>query len=371
MKMKRFFTTMLTFAAILTTLQASDEMYILGDEPFGGWLLDSPAQMIDNGDGTYSYTARLSGTMYFVFADGMANDWVTFSNNYRYGPTTQGEGETVNPGEWVTTQKSATEAYCLLATGAEYTITFDKPNLRFKFDISAPATTFQSGGIYYNITGDHTVEVTNNSEWGNSYSGDITIPSTVTHDGVTYQVTAIAANAFLSCESLTSVDIPTTVTSIGEAAFYYCTALTKIVIPESVETIGAWNFYCNDQLTTVILPSTLYSIGSCCFDSCPNLSKVTCRATVPPAIGSMDCFANINSECTLYVPENSLSAYQAHATWGHHFASITAMPEYDFTYMNLKFVITSYTTAKVTGTAVNSPSGGWSIHATVTNDGVT
>ena len=184
MMMKRRLTTMLALAAVLTTLQASAAMYILGDYPFGAWDLNNPAEMNDNGDGTYSYTARLSGTMYFVFADGKASDWDTFSNNYRYSPTTPGQNETVNPGEWVTTQRSATEAYVLNASGAEYTITFDKPNLRFKFEISAPATNFESGGIYYNITGDHTVEVTNNSEWGNSYSSDITISSTVTNGGV-------------------------------------------------------------------------------------------------------------------------------------------------------------------------------------------
>ena len=361
---------MLTLAAVLMSLQANAAMYILGDYPFGSWVLSDAVQMTDNGDGTYTHTATLSGTMYFVFADGIADDWDTFSNNYRYGPTTVNQGETVNPGEWVTTQKSPTEAYLFRADGAEYTITFDKNNLRFKIEGPA-ASSFQRDGIYYNVTGPNTVEVTKGSTYGDDYSGDVTIPSSVTYGGVTYDVTAIGANAFLSCHDLTSVNIPTTVTTIGESAFYYCTSLTRVVIPESVMTIGDWNFYCNDQMTTVILPSTLTSLGSSCFDGCLNLSKVTCKATTPPAIGSMGCFSNISNESTLYVPENSVSAYQTASSWSSFFSSVEAMPEYDFTYTNLKFVITSANTAKCMGPTVSSPSGSWSIPATVTFEGVT
>ena len=368
--MKRLLSTLLTLVAALTTLQASAEMYILGDYPFGSWILNDAVQMTDNGDGTYSYTTRLSGTMYFVFADGIADDWDTFSNNYRYGPTTEGENEVVNPGEWVTTQKSPTEAYFFQADGAEYTITFDKTNLRFKI-VSTPVSSFQKDGIYYNVTSNNTVEVTKGSTYGSDYSGEVTIPSSVTYGGVTYQVTAIGANAFMSCHDLTSVNIPTTVTTIGEAAFYYCTSLTRVVIPESVTTIGPWNFYKSDELTTVILPSTLISMDHNCFGSCPKLTKVTCRATTPPAIGS-SCFATVYTvQPTLYVPEGSVSAYQANSNWSQCFGSVEAMPEYDFTYMNLKYVITSANTAKVVGHVVESPSGGYSIPATVSVNGVT
>lgn len=357
-------------AAVMTTLQASAAMYILGDYPLGSWVLNDAVQMTDNGDGTYTHMTALSGTVYFVFADGIADDWDTFSNNYRYGPTTSGEGETVNIGEWVTTQKSPTEAYNFRADGAEYTITFDKNNLRFKIE-SPAVSNFQSGGIYYNVTGPNTVEVTKGSTYGSDYSGDVTIPSSVTHGGVTYDVTAIGANAFLSCHDLTSVNIPATVTSIGEAAFYYCTSLTRAVIPESVRTIGPWNFYKSDELTTVILPSTLVSMDHNCFGSCPKISQVTCRATTPPTIGQ-SCFATVYSvQPTLYVPEGSVSAYQANNNWSQYFNSVTAMPEYDFTYNNLKFVITSTNTAMCTGPLISSPSGSWSIPATAPFEGVT
>ena len=189
----------------------------------------------------------------------------------------------------------------------------------------------------------------------------MTIPSSVTYGGVTYQVTAIGANAFLSCHDLTSVIIPSTVTTIGEAAFYYCTSLTKVVIPESVETIETWNFYVSSELTSVILPSTLSSLGSDCFGSCPKLTKVTCRATTPPTIGQY-CFSAVYStKPTLYVPEGSVSAYQANSNWSQNFGSVEAMPDCDFEYLNLKLVITGSNTAKVVGTCIDPQGASWSI----------
>ncbi|MBQ9575670.1 MAG: leucine-rich repeat protein, partial [Muribaculaceae bacterium] len=356
---KRLFYRFLTLVAALTALHATAQMYIVGDAPFGNWSLTDPATMTDNGDGTYSFTAPISGTVYFIFADGLVDDWDTFSSNYRYGPTTVGQGETVESDRWVTTQRSTQEAYIFKGDGSTYRITFDKNNLRFK--ITRNFYDFVSDGFYFTITSDYTVKLVNSGKYASDYSGNVTIPSYVTHEGMTYTVTAIGREAFYSCHQLTWVNIPTTVTTIENSAFYYCTGLTKVEIPESVVEIGDWNFYCSDELTTVILPSTLTTMGHDCFGSCPKLSKVTCKATTPPSIGQ-NCFAEpYTTKPTLYVPESAINAYQAIQNWSTYFSSITTMVDYDFTYMNLKFVITSPTTAKCIGPAITNPSGGWSI----------
>ena len=56
---------------------------------------------------------------------------------------------------------------------------------------------FEADGIYYNIlsSDDKTVEVTYKFS-GGSYSGDVTIPETVTNGGIEYRVTAIGDDAF-------------------------------------------------------------------------------------------------------------------------------------------------------------------------------
>ena len=46
--------------------------------------------------------------------------------------------------------------------------------------------------------------------------GMVEIPSTVTYNGVEYEVTSIGDNAFTNCTALTSLTIPASVTSIGE-----------------------------------------------------------------------------------------------------------------------------------------------------------
>ena len=58
----------------------------------------------------------------------------------------------------------------------------------------------------------------------------LVIPSVVTVEGKTYQVTAIDSNAFKNCKKLKTVVIGKGVTSIGAKAFNGCKALKKITI---------------------------------------------------------------------------------------------------------------------------------------------
>ena len=59
---------------------------------------------------------------------------------------------------------------------------------------------------------------------------NLAIPSSVTIDGVTYKVTAIADNAFKNCKKLTSVTIGTNVSRIGKNAFNGCKNLKSVKI---------------------------------------------------------------------------------------------------------------------------------------------
>ena len=87
---------------------------------------------------------------------------------------------------------------------------------------------FSKDGIYYVRTSKNTVEVSYKDQNYNSYSGEVTIPPTVTYEGRTYNVTAIGDDAFRGCTGLTKVTIPNTVTSIGHTAFSGCTSLQTI-----------------------------------------------------------------------------------------------------------------------------------------------
>ena len=151
---------------------------------------------------------------------------------------------------------------------------------------AARAYNFVSDGIYYDITGGspNTVAVTYATGSYNSYSGEVSIPSTVTYNGTHYTVTAIGNSAFRNCSGLTGVSIPGSVTSIGESAFYGCSGLTSVTIPNGVETIGASAFYYCGNLHNVSLPGSLTTIGASAFYY-SGLYSVTIPAAVT-SIGS-------------------------------------------------------------------------------------
>ena len=63
-----------------------------------------------------------------------------------------------------------------------------------------------------------------------SVKGTVTIPDTVTIDGITYKVTAIEANAFKNNKNITKVIIGKNVTVIGNNAFSGCKKLKTITV---------------------------------------------------------------------------------------------------------------------------------------------
>ncbi len=169
--------------------------------------------------------------------------------------------------------------------------------------VTAAAYDFEVDGIYYNITGTNTVEVTykgyNNVITGH-YSGEITIPETVTHAGVTYAVTAIGRSAFRNCNDPLSVTIPKSVISIDHS-FSASSGMTSItvdsenpkydsrdnckavietasnrlivgcqntIIPNSVTIIGNGAFWGCSTLTSVTIPNSITTLESQAFYGC-------------------------------------------------------------------------------------------------------
>ena len=133
--MKKFCT--LLSMMVLLAFSSHAAYYLVGNEPFGnGWDPSSGVELTMNDDGTYSFTATVNGSIWFVFADGLAEagDWSTFNDNLRIGPT--GGDETVPVGEWMTTQKSGGDhgAYKFTGSGGEYVVTFNPYINKFKID---------------------------------------------------------------------------------------------------------------------------------------------------------------------------------------------------------------------------------------------
>ena len=150
--MRKTFTLLLVLVAAMMALQASAQMYIVGDGPFGGWNPSSGVPMTAKADGTYSYTTTISGKVYFVFADGLSSspdDWDTFNNNYRFGPSNGDQAVTVNSSTWTTTQRSGGPgAYYFTGNGSNYLFTFDTINKRFKVSTTEPPVNPVTGHLF-------------------------------------------------------------------------------------------------------------------------------------------------------------------------------------------------------------------------------
>lgn len=144
---------------------------------------------------------------------------------------------------------------------------------------SLRASYTQVDGIWYDFDNNtKTASVTYRgksfSDYSNEYTGEIIIPSSVTFNGITYNVSDIGSYAFYDCSDLTSVIIPNSVTNIGSGAFYSCTGLTSIEIPNSVTNIGGAFPYCTG-LTSIEIPNSVTNIGGGAFSYCSALTSVT------------------------------------------------------------------------------------------------
>ena len=208
--------------------------------------------------------------------------------------------------------------------------------------IMAQSAIVQIGGINYDLSKSTLTAKVASGE----YSGEITIPSQVTHESITYAVVEIKSYAFEET-SITKLTLPSSIETINQYAFDDCTSLHTITIsgnptisdgafrgcsglarvyykgsmkgwcsivfkgdeatpmchatelyinnvvvskgtltiPEDVTYIGDYTFYNLQRITAVSFPfNSLLSIGSHAFDNCINLAAIT----IPNSVKSID-----------------------------------------------------------------------------------
>ena len=109
----------------------------------------------------------------------------------------------------------------------------------------------------------------------NDTSAVVNIPKKITHNGLTYKITAIGFEAFANNSNITTVVIPKTVTHIYDWTFRNCVNLTDFTIPKTVKYIGLTAFqntafYNNKDNWT---DNVLYKNG-CLIDVDTNISGI-------------------------------------------------------------------------------------------------
>lgn len=144
-----------------------------------------------------------------------------------------------------------------------------------EFTISDVNYQFESNGLWYRFKDYSTaaeVTLVRPSDNGESYSGTITVPSSIKIDNkvdvidTICLVTSLASGVFRNYTDLNTVKLPATITTIPSQAFEGCTALTDVSIPETITSIGNNAFYgCTALSNDLIFNSGLMSIGDYAF----------------------------------------------------------------------------------------------------------
>ena len=119
--------------------------------------------------------------------------------------------------------------------------------------------------------------------------------------------------------SLRTVVITDTETEIYDNEFYGCSNLKDVSIGNGVNKIGKWAFSGCSGLDYFAFGKNVRSVGEEAFSDCNNVSQIISRAKIAPACGAQ-ALDDINKwSCTLWVPENYKSEYQAAEQWKEFF----------------------------------------------------
>ena len=179
---------------------------------------------------------------------------------------------------------------------------------------------FKVDGIYYNITGANSVEVTftGSTYMYNNYTGSIAIPENVTYNGLAFNVISIGRHAFRNSK-ITAVTIPNSVKVIGESSFLDCTNLTEVIIPEGVEVIENTAFENCTSITNIEISSTVNLIGSWAFANCTAIETITSYIPAENINGVFHDTSSLENVDTrnaiMYVPLGAKNAYARAVNW--------------------------------------------------------
>ena len=175
---------------------------------------------------------------------------------------------------------------------------------------------FELNGISYRFSEDGQSLIVCKSITG--YKGEVTVPSTVLHNGKSYPVSEIDIYAFADCDELKSVSLKCKIKEIPKNCFershnletvelpkgieciryeafknsglrdvylpdglkeieghvFDGTNVERVVIPSTVTALGDWNFYKCQQLQSLIIPGSIVRLLSHTIRACKRLKKI-------------------------------------------------------------------------------------------------
>ena len=137
-------------------------------------------------------------------------------------------------------------------------------------------------------------------------------------------IKVLGQSSFQACKNLERITLPA---GVKEIAGYYLdnTAISKIVVPEGVEIVGAAFVASCQRLEYIEFPSTIKSIGTDLLYNSRATPAVVVKSTTPPSFGGFGWYTD---GTIIYVPDGSVSTYQAHSDWKSFADIIHPLSEY-------------------------------------------
>ena len=219
---------------------------------------------------------------------------------------------------------------------------------------------------YVNLPGTLT-SIGNYAFYGCTSLTEITLPA---------GLTSIGFSAFERCTSLSSIVLPEGLTAIGQGAFARCSALSLVIdlpnlttlgkdafsladvtrvenlgkissiedavssnygmfrnnvnltyvnLPDTLTSIGNYAFYGCTSLAEITLPAGVTNIGFSAFQGCSSLQYIRIEATTPPTLKSTNAIPSTIG--AIYVPDESVAAYQSATNWSSFASKIKGISE--------------------------------------------
>ena len=157
-----------------------------------------------------------------------------------------------------------------------------------------------------------------------------------------------------TCESLSNGTL--TINEVTNNFSVTYDLMYSAVVSDCVTTIDTYAFngigmFGTPSFTSITIGSGVTSIGDYGLAICPNMASITINATTPPTLGS-NVFYETNN-CPIYVPAESVSAYQS--AWSEYASRIQAIPTPTKDYLRT-IARDSGTISLVIGTSVSTSS---------------
>ena len=128
------------------------------------------------------------------------------------------------------------------------------------------ASEFTVDGLTYEVQDD--AESVKVIKW-DKVAESVTIPVTVSNNGVTYKVSSLTTNnvkLFQNQKGLKSINIEAKVTTLANSMFYGCSGLTEVTLPDTLEIVPIGAFQGCTNLTSITLPQNVKEIGASAFE---------------------------------------------------------------------------------------------------------